>query len=69
MTFCFSFEVFVTLDPIQVNIKGGGPTYYTQEGGGLKTVLYLLDIGSYSADLSTAVLSYYKLVKDLIGKK
>ena len=28
MTFCFSFEVFITLNPIQVNMKRGGPTYY-----------------------------------------
>ena len=35
----------------------------------MKTVLYLPDIGSYSMDMSTAVLSYYKLVKDLVGKK
>ena len=27
MTFCFSFEVLVTLNPIHVDIKGGGPTY------------------------------------------
>ena len=26
MTFCFSFEVLVTLNPIHVDIKGGGPT-------------------------------------------
>ena len=26
MTFCFSFEVLVKLNPIQVNIKGGGPS-------------------------------------------
>ena len=26
MTFCFSFEVFAALNPIQVDIKGGGPT-------------------------------------------
>ena len=26
MTFCFSFEVLKTLNPIQVNIKGGGPS-------------------------------------------
>ena len=25
MTFCFSFEVIVTLNPIQLNIEGGGP--------------------------------------------
>ena len=24
---CFSFEAFVTLNPIQVNIQVGGPTY------------------------------------------
>ena len=28
MTFRFSFEVFKTLNPIQVNMKRGGPTYY-----------------------------------------
>ena len=28
MTFCFSFEVFIALKPIQVNMKRGGPTYY-----------------------------------------
>ena len=28
MTFYFSFEVFITLNPIQVNMKRGGPTYY-----------------------------------------
>ena len=27
MTFCFFFEVFVKLNPIQVNIKRGRPTY------------------------------------------
>ena len=27
MTFCFSFEVFMKLNPTQVNIKGGGLTY------------------------------------------
>ena len=27
MTFCFSFELFVTLKPIQVNIKRGELTY------------------------------------------
>ena len=27
MTFCFSFEVLVTLNPIHVDTKGGGPTY------------------------------------------
>ena len=26
ITFCFSFEVLKTLNPIQVNIKGGGPS-------------------------------------------
>ena len=45
-----------------MNIKGGGPTYYTQEEGGMKTVLYLPDIESYGMNMSTAVLSYYKLV-------
>ena len=35
----------------------------------MKTVLYLPDIGSYSMDRSTAVLSHYKLVKDLVEKK
>ena len=34
----------------------------------MKTVLQLLDIGSYSTDLSTGGLSYYKSVKDLVEK-
>ena len=25
MTFCFSFDVLIKLNPIQVNIRGGGP--------------------------------------------
>ena len=42
----------------------------TWEGGGMKTVLYVvrLDIGSYSTDLLTGVLPYYKLVKDHVEK-
>ena len=34
----------------------------------MKTVLLLLDIGSYSTELSISGLSYYKLVKDLVEK-
>ena len=41
-------------------------SFNTQEGGGIKTVLLLPDAGSYSTDLSIGVLSYYKLVKDLV---
>ena len=26
MTFCFSFDVLIKLNPIQVNIEGGGPS-------------------------------------------
>ena len=44
MPFCFSFEVFVTLNPIQVNVKGGG---LTQEGGG-ENRIELSYIGRYS---------------------
>ena len=36
----------------------------------MKTVLYFSDIGSYSTNLSTSVLPYYKIVlKDLVEKK
>ena len=57
MTLCFAFEIFVTLNPIQVNIIGDGLHINTQEGGGMKTILLLLDIGSYNTDLSTGGLS------------
>ena len=26
VTFCFSFDVLIQLNPIQVNIEGGGPS-------------------------------------------
>ena len=26
MTFCFSFDVLIKLNPIPVNIRGGGPS-------------------------------------------
>ena len=38
MTFYFSFEVFIKLNPIQVNIKGGGGgvgAYNNNQGGTL----------------------------------
>ena len=37
--FFFSFEVSVTLNPMQVNIKGVSLYINTHEGGGMKTVL------------------------------
>ena len=44
MTFCFSFEVFVTTEYQRVNGGGGGGAVlhiHTQEGGGMKTNLQL----------------------------
>ena len=35
----------------------------------MKTVLKFSGIGNYRTDLSTGVLSYYKLGKDLVEKK
>ena len=35
MTFCFFFEVFITLNPIQVNMKRG---IITKQRGGMKAV-------------------------------
>ena len=67
MTFCF-FDVFVRLNQYKLISEEAGLHINTQEGGGIKTVLYLPDVGSYSTDLSIGVLSYYKLVKDLIEK-
>ena len=69
MTFCFSFEFFVTFNPIEVNIRRGGPTYLnTKQRGGMKTVQKLPDSGSYSTVLPIFVVSYFKLVKDLVEK-
>ena len=58
----FSFEVFVAFNPIQLNIKRRH--IYTHEGGGMNNP----EIGSYSTEISIGVLSYKKLVKDLIEK-
>ena len=35
MTFCFSFEVLIKLNPIQVNIEGAG-LHKNKQGGGIK---------------------------------
>ena len=47
MTFCLSLEVFIKLNPVQVNIKGGGPSL-----AGRKPVQELSDFVSYSTDCS-----------------
>ena len=61
MTFCFSFDVLTKLNPIQVNIEGGGP----KQGGGIKN----RTVTSRYWKLQYGLLSYYKSVKETRRKK
>ena len=58
MTFCFSFEVLLQLNLIQVNMRGGGPSWRRDEN------LYC----NFPISVQI-VLSYYKSVKKTHRKK